>query len=137
MSDIPPSDSPPRLSLRELPLPARFVLSMFLISVGVGYLSPLVQLHFQHAKPGSLLPSGAEAADVYHGPTGPRPMSKIEQLLEADESLSFNGTGQMSAAFTKRSDGWRKELQGRTRRGNPAEEEKALRAERDGERNAF
>src|SRR5437870_3490109 len=41
-----------RLTLREAPLPVRLVLSLFLISTGIGYFSALVQLHFQHARSG-------------------------------------------------------------------------------------
>src|SRR5262245_38232006 len=93
-----------RLTVRDLPFAARLTLSLFLISVGIGYCSALVQLHFQHAKAGRMLPSGEDAADIFHGHRGPKPMSKIEQLLEAPEhGVKFNGTGQMRTAFTTRS----------------------------------
>ena len=46
--------APERLTLRALPLAARLVLAVFLIAVGLGYGSALVQLHFQHASPGQL-----------------------------------------------------------------------------------
>ena len=45
--------SPP-WTLHKLPLAARMSLACFLISVGVGYFSALVQLHFQHAAPEKL-----------------------------------------------------------------------------------
>ena len=52
--------------LRDLPLAARLVIATFLLSVGIGYFSALVQLHFQHAKPGSLLPD-AERTQIAAG----------------------------------------------------------------------
>ena len=56
-----------RLVLRNLPLPTRLMLAAFLISVGIGYLSALVQLHFQHAPAGQLLPDGDDATAIYSG----------------------------------------------------------------------
>src|SRR5947199_6084528 len=92
--------SNPRLVLRDLPFAARLVLSVFLISVGIGYVSALVQLHFQHAKAGSVMPTGDDAVAIFSGPQGEKPVSKLVQLLEADESEKFNSTGQMRTAFT-------------------------------------
>jgi hypothetical protein len=43
--------STPRFLLRDLSLSSRLVLSVFLLSVGLGYMAALIQLHFQHAKP--------------------------------------------------------------------------------------
>src|SRR5262245_27341191 len=100
------NDTSPPLTLRDLPLAARLTLAAFLISVGIGYFSALVQLHFQHASPGSLLPTADDATKVYHGATGQRPMSKMEHLLEAEESLKLNSNGQMRTAFTSSSEGW-------------------------------
>jgi hypothetical protein len=102
----PSPETPPRLSLRELPLAARLVLSLFLVSVGVGYVSALVQLHFQHAKPGTMMPTGQDAIDLYYGRKpngGTPPVGKIQQLVEAPETEKFNGTGQMRTAFTTNS----------------------------------
>jgi hypothetical protein len=93
----------PRVTLRDLPLAARITLSVFLICVGVGYTSALVQLHFQHAPAGSLLPSKEDAARVYHGEKG---MSTFERLIRAHESLPFDGSGSMRPAFTTESSGW-------------------------------
>src|SRR5262245_40016052 len=42
------SDTSPRFVLRNLTLAPRLVIAIFLVSVGVGYFSALVQLHFQH-----------------------------------------------------------------------------------------
>src|SRR5438477_3707414 len=93
-----------RMVLRDLPLAARLVLAAFLISVGIGYCAALVQLHFQHASPGSMLPTGDDAVRIFHGQTE-RPVSKIEAVLTADEDKPFTGSGQMRSAFTKRSQG--------------------------------
>src|SRR4051794_10339570 len=46
-----------RFTLRQLPLPAKLVVSTFLLAVGVGYTSALVQLHFAQAN------KAASAAD--------------------------------------------------------------------------
>ncbi len=141
MSTTPTPAAPPRLTLRALPLSARLTLTAFLISVGLGYLAALTQLHFQHASAGSLLPTVDDAARVYHGNTAKdgKPKSKIEILLEADESLKFNGSGQMRTAFTTNSSGWKSELKRRTKsaEGNAEKAEKELRTERDGERQAI
>src|SRR5262249_61716648 len=89
-----------RIVLRDLPLAARLVLAAFLISVGIGYFAALVQLHFQHASPGNILPSGNDAVRIFYGPTE-HPVSKFEQMLTAAEDLPFNGSGQMRTAFIK------------------------------------
>src|SRR5262249_12484580 len=132
----------PRIVLRHLPLAARLVLAAFLISVGIGYFAALVQLHFQHASPGNILPSGADAVRIFHGETE-HPASKLEQVLAANEDLPFTGSGQMRSAFTKRSSGWKKAIKeraeqaGRSRQPpNPealAAAEEELRKEREGE----
>ncbi|MGL4554174.1 MAG: hypothetical protein ACRC33_23670, partial [Gemmataceae bacterium] len=101
------NDSPfPEWSrLHRLPFAARLCLACFLISVGVGYFSAIVQLHFQHAGPGDLLPTMKDVVKVFHGPReGEEPKSRLEALITADEGLPWNGNGQMSAAFTTKSD---------------------------------
>jgi hypothetical protein len=100
------SSSSSRLgTLGDLSLPARLTLAVFLLSVGIGYVSALVQLHFQHATPGDLLPSPEDAVRVFHGDTGAKPKSKLEQLLPEDyQGKKMNGQGQMTAAFFKRSE---------------------------------
>src|SRR5579875_3534689 len=97
--------TPGAFTLGELSLPVRLTLALFLISVGIGYVSALVQLHFQHASPGDLLPSAEDAVRVFHGDVGEKPKSKIEQLLPQDyQGKKMNGQGQMTAAFFKRSE---------------------------------
>ncbi len=102
----PPAEHAPHaFSLRDLPLAARLTLALFLISVGIGYVSALVQLHFQHATPGQLLPTTDDAVRVFFGHTGDRPQSKIEQLLPEDfQGKKMNGQGQMTNAFFKRAE---------------------------------
>jgi hypothetical protein len=109
-------------------LAARVVLALFLVSVGLGYGAALVQVHFQHASPGQLLPGMDEVVRKFHGDSGPK-VSKIQRLLEADEALPLNGSGSMASALTKRSDGWTSAL----RRRSEAE----VRREREGERQAL
>jgi hypothetical protein len=57
----------PRYTLRQLPLPARLVITVFLLSVGLGYCSAMVQLHFQHASKGSLMPGAADVVAKFSG----------------------------------------------------------------------
>jgi hypothetical protein len=142
------TSSTPRWTLRQLPFAARLTLAVFLVSVGIGYFSALVQLHFQHAKRGNMLPTGDDAVEKFHGQTGAPPMSQLELLLSRDDEQPFNGSGQMAAAFTRRSEGWKKAIEKKAkalrkdrRSGKPNEEklkqgEVALRAERETERKA-
>jgi hypothetical protein len=95
-------------TLSELPLPVRLTLALFLLSVGIGYVSALVQLHFQHATPGNPLPSPDDAVRVFHGAVGDKPKSKIEQLLPEDyQGKKMNGQGQMTAAFFARAEDYK------------------------------
>jgi hypothetical protein len=136
------SPARPRLLLRDLPLAARLTLALFLISTGLGYVAALVQLHFQHARAGSALPTREDAVRIFHGQAGRE--SKIQLLLEADDAGPFNGGGQMSAAFTKKSDGWKKAVRDQAKKlarekGTKPEDQEAaaeaeLRQPRDGER---
>src|SRR5258708_11904546 len=138
------TSQPPRFVLRHLPLSARLTIAIFLICVGIGYLSALVQLHFQHASPGNLFPTAEDAKNIFHGPSE-KPVSTFERLVSADEDKPFSALGEMSRAFTVKSNDWKKaviekakELTGGNRRVpldkeqlDQAEEE--LRKERQGE----
>jgi hypothetical protein len=126
-----------RFVLRDLPLSARITLAAFLFSVGLGYISALVQLHEQQAGPNDILPSSADVVKHFHGDSSP-PKSALQTLIEAEELLPFNGSGSMAAAFTKRSEGWPraiKDLAKEKNIGEPASEA-LLRIERRGERAA-
>jgi cytochrome c553 len=126
-----------RFFLRDLPLSARITLAAFLLSVGLGYVSAMVQLHMQHAGPDSILPSSADVVRHFHGSTGPL-KSHLQSLIEADEALPFNGSGSMAAAFTKRSEGWAREIKDLAKDKNIDEPaaEVVLRTQRAGERAA-
>src|SRR3954468_24881244 len=69
-----PSGSRP--TLRDLPLAAKLVVTTFLISVGLGYLWAMAQIHFKHASPGNPMPSVADLVARFSGvpwPLEPRP----------------------------------------------------------------
>jgi hypothetical protein len=126
-------DAPfPRFVLRDLSLPPRLVIAALLVSVGVGYFSALVNLHFEHAPAGKLLPGAEETAAIYHGHPG---MSQLERLVATDESKPFSGSGTMRQAFTSESAGWRGAINARKREKGLTrpEAEAQLRTERDGE----
>src|SRR5262245_4235235 len=102
MGTEPSSPTPPptpRL-LRDLPLPCRLVIAVFLCSVGLGYASALINLHFQEATAGEPLPTADDVITVYHG-TRPKSLSQIERLLTASDTKPFNGQGSMRGAFTE------------------------------------
>ena len=88
---------PPRWTLRNLPLAARLTLAAYLIAVGLGYLSALVNLHFQEAKPAEILPSEEDVVSIYSGKSQ---VSQWERLLVAHPSLPFNGQGSMRRVMT-------------------------------------
>lgn len=118
-----------RLTLRDLPLAARLVLALFLISVGLGYASAMVQLHFQHASPGQFMPSAHDVIVKFHGDPDPaKRMGALQRLLEAADTLPLNGSGSMAPAFTTRSQGWASAI----RKAPEAD----VRRERAGEREA-
>lgn len=131
-------NQPRRFTLRRLPLAARLTLALFLLSVGLGYLAALVQLHLQHASPGQVLPTAADAVRLFHGQPG-EAKSQLRRLIEADESLPFNGTGSMAAAFTRQSGGWPRAIRQRAQEIKTDEPtaEFVLRRERDAERQAM
>ena len=106
------SDSPGtpfKLVLRDLPLPVRLTLSAFLVAVGLGYFSALVQLHFQQASHGTPLPTPDDVVEVFSGVENfwsgkpaagpPKPVSKLEELIMAPEDLPHNASGSMAFAF--------------------------------------
>jgi hypothetical protein len=128
--------TPDRFVLRNLPLASRLVLAAFLVSVGIGYCAALIQVHFQHASAGKLLPGPKDAANAYHGSSN---LSQLERLLSADENRPFNGTGTMRQAFATKSAGWKNSIRKRAKEKNVslAQAEEELRQEREGERLAI
>jgi hypothetical protein len=109
---------PNRFTLRDLPLAARLTLAVFLIAVGLGYGSALVQLHFQHATPGNALPSIDDVVRKFHGETDPaKKVSTLERLIDtpSHEDTPFNGSGSMARAFTTKSSDFSREIKKRPR----------------------
>jgi hypothetical protein len=135
MGNPPPPTTPPRqFDLRQLPLAARLVIALFLISVGIGYFAALVQLHFQAATPGNPLPTEQDSERIYHGGDAKTP--QLVRVLEANEHLPFNGGGSMAPAYTTKSGSWEGQVRKRAKKDKiaPEQAEKILLAEREGER---
>lgn len=93
-------------SLRDLPLPVKVVASVFLMAVGLGYTSAMVQLHMQDSKSGKPMPTVADVVLKYTGKKWfetdpPRPVSKLERLVmgSTEANAVFNGSGSMGPAF--------------------------------------
>jgi hypothetical protein len=85
-----------KITLADLSLPARLVVAVFLITVGLGYLSALVQLRVQHAADGRAMPNSEDVRRTFFGTEG---QSQLERLITAPISLPFNGSGSMKGAF--------------------------------------
>jgi hypothetical protein len=98
----------PRLVLRDLPLATRAVLAVFLVAVGIGYLSALVQLSAQHAKSFGSLPTAADAQEVYAGKVGVSPLERVlaQPVRAATPAEEQFNRSHMSPAFTVQSAGW-------------------------------
>jgi len=84
-----PTPAPTRYTLRDLPLPAKLVVTTFLISVGLGYLWAMAQIHFKHASAGEPMPTQADLVSRFSGvpwPLVPKPdeENKGEQIAKAD-----------------------------------------------------
>jgi hypothetical protein len=128
----------PRWTLRDLPLAARLTLAAFLISAGLGYFSALVNLHFQEARPGKLLPDDDDVLRSYRGKSK---FSQLERLLLAHPSLPFNGQGSMRAAFTTKASGTKADIRKKAKELKAKQDdpkvEQIVARERDGERLAL
>src|SRR5206468_10359641 len=60
--------APTRFTLRQLPLPAKLVVTCFMLTVGLGYSSAMVQLHFQHTQAdGSPMPGKNDVIEIFAG----------------------------------------------------------------------
>jgi hypothetical protein len=98
-----------RTTLRDLPLSTRLVLSVFLCSVGLGYFSALVQLHFKHGSlDGNPLPTPKDVVErfagvVKHDPKALPPVSKIESLISGTPDVAGWGKANMTPAFFEKS----------------------------------
>jgi mono/diheme cytochrome c family protein len=83
--------------------------TLFLLTVGLGYSSALVQMHFQHTRgDGSPMPGVNDVVEIFAGKRWVtrdeaeknRPVSKLEKLITGPvEGVPFNGVGSMAPAF--------------------------------------
>lgn len=121
-------------TLRDLPLPVKVVATVFLLAVGSGYLSAMVQLHMQDSKSGKPMPTVADVVFKYTGKKKldgppPAPVSQLEALVMGPiEGAPWNGTGSMAPAFYHKDASYAREVE-----ANPADRPR-IDAERDGER---
>lgn len=124
-----------RFTLRQLPLPAKLVISTFLLCVGVGYTSAMVQLHMQHGeRDGGHLPTPGDVVAVFAGKVwktdgDPRVKSRLELIVEGPAAGPFNTNNMAPAFFAKDDADYKKQA------ADPAREPR-LDAEREGERRA-
>jgi hypothetical protein len=126
----------PRVTLRDLTLPARLVLSAFLLTVGLGYLSAMVQLHMKHSdRDGEALPTADNLVARFSGLEKPNsasaPCSKIDSLISGDATAPDVSKENMAPAFFAKSKGW-EAAQARNRGASSI-----LMAERENERKAM
>jgi len=130
--------SPRPFTLRDLPIPAKLVVSGFLIAIGLGYFSALVQLHLQHSsRNGEPMPSVSDVVEIFAGkkkvdPNAPleKSVSKMERLIMGPiEGAPWNSSGSMAAAFFHKDGG--------AYRDANIEEKAKLDPERNGERAAL
>lgn len=79
-------------TLRDLPLPVKVVATVFLLAVGVGYSSAMLQLHLQDSKSGKPMPTPDDVVLKFTGkkpydpnaPLPPAPASRLEALITGD-----------------------------------------------------
>lgn len=107
------ADSSPRYTLRLLPLPAKLVISAFLLSVGLGYVSAMVQLHMQHSdRDGTPLPTTENVIAIFAGKRRHQPdqqnqpiTSKLEAIISGDPKANDLTARNMTPAFFHLDDG--------------------------------
>jgi mono/diheme cytochrome c family protein len=96
----------PRFTLRQLPLPAKLVVTLFLLTVGLGYFSALVQMHFQHTQAdGTPMPGVNDVIEIFAGKRkipvaearAMQPQSKLESVIRGSKDVFTSAS--MSAAF--------------------------------------
>jgi hypothetical protein len=105
-----------RFTLRQLPLPAKLVVSVFLVSVGLGYFSALVQLHLRHgSRNGEALPTSADVVERFAGVKKAGPASdksRIEDLIMG-RTYGEMSSASMGPAFFAKSSGYAKDCRDR------------------------
>jgi cytochrome c553 len=130
------------ITLRDLPLPVKVVATVFLLAVGAGYGSAMVQLHMQDSKSGQPMPTVADVIRKYTGKIKfdpakppPAPVSRLEALVTSD-AIEISGKS-MAAAFTTE-DRAKGDLKFATAiKGKAPDQVKQIEAERKGEQAAF
>lgn len=130
------------ITLRDLPLPVKVVATVFLLAVGAGYGSAMVQLHMQDSKSGQPMPTVADVIRKYTGKVKfdpnkppPAPVSRLEALVTSD-AIEISGKS-MAAAFTTE-DRAKGDLKFATAiKGKSPDQLKQIEAERKGEQAAF
>lgn len=130
------------ITLRDLPLPVKVVASVFLLAVGAGYGSAMVQLHMQDSKSGQPMPTVADVIRKYTGKVKfdpnkppPAPVSRLEALV-VSEAAEISGKS-MAGAFTTE-DRAKGDLKfANATKGKSADQVKQIEAERKGEQAAF
>lgn len=126
-------------SLRDLPTPAKLVVSCFLCAVGLGYFSAMVQLHLQHSsRSGDPLPTKSDVIEIFAGwkvatdADKAEPKSKLQKLILGPiEGVAFNGSGSMAAAFFSKDSEYKRAI-----KDDPSIKE-SLDKERNSERTAL
>jgi hypothetical protein len=117
---------PKRFTLSVLPLPAKLVVTVFLLSVGLGFVSGMVQLHMKETKhDGSPLPGVDDVREKYCGYVdfkGLYAMSKMESLITGDPYGVFSKAN-MTPAFFGKSEGYAKDVKKRKQAVVDAERE--------------
>ncbi len=123
---------PKRFSLSDLPLPAKLTVTVFLLSIGLGYVSAMVQLHMKDTKKdGTPMPGVPDVREKYCSYTeysGKYPGSKFESIISGDKNGAFSKSN-MAAAFFSKSTGYEKDIKKRTA--------SVVDLEREGERQAL
>jgi mono/diheme cytochrome c family protein len=126
------TDPAPRITLRGLPLAAKLVLSAFLLAVGLGYSSALVQLHLKQSnREGEALPTLDDVIERFsglkpHDPDAAPPVSRVRTLLSGDRTEANVGKENMTPAFFARSRGYAAETDARGKAAVDAEREGEL-----------
>jgi len=95
-----------RFTLRQLPLPAKLVLTVFLLSVGLGYSSAMVQLHMQHSdRDGEVLPPKENVVAIFSGKVwkkgndDEKTVCRLEEILPPDSNGRVNSKNMTPALF--------------------------------------
>src|SRR5262245_25263169 len=130
-------------TLRDLPLPVKVVASVFLLAVGVGYGSAMVQLHMQDAKSGKPTPTVDDVIRKFTGkvkydPQNPPPASGVSRLesLVTSDNVTISGAS-MSGAFTEHDRAKGDKKFSTAIKGKSEKEIEEIRAQRKGEQIAL